>query len=299
MRPDEKQIADNSHIYIVCRRPSLRFDPNSFIYENGFASGELLYYIDGIENRIAFSTPFELLDGATHLRISSYPHREIRTYSNDDKEVRHLPASFLSIGAGQHLVRPALANLEVLYIGQSFASGNRSAFDRLQSHATLQKILAEAAYENPDSEIFVALFVYEPYRVLTLMDGKSSGAISDDRDSRRFTSIMERPLKKSQQVSLAEAALIRYFEPKYNTIFKSKFPSKRLKVLSSCYELDFSGLVVELNTENLQLRLFSPKVAPATHHMSKIELFSHSDRAGFFFYTDQDGNLRQSMSTIG
>jgi hypothetical protein len=191
------------------------------------------------------------------------------------------------------------ASLEVLYVGQSFASGNRSAFERLQCHSTLQKILAEAAYESPDSEIIVATFKYEPYKVLALFDGRAKDAISDERDDRRFFSILARPLKQSQQISLAEAALIRYFKPRYNKVYKSNFPSTKQKVLASCYELDFSALTVEINTDDLRFRLFSERVEPSMHHISKIELFSHSDRAGFFFFTDRDGSVRQSVSTIG
>ncbi len=195
--------------------------------------------------------------------------------------------------------RPELANLEVLYVGQSFASGNRSAFTRLQSHSTLQKILAEASYEDPDGEIFVATFVYEPYRILTLFDGKAKSVISDERDSNRFFSILERPLKKSQQISLAEAALIRYFQPRYNKIYKTNFPSTKVKVLASCYELDFSGLSVEINTDELNFQLFSDNVKPAMHHISNIELFANSDRAGFFFFTDRDGGVKRAVQTIG
>jgi hypothetical protein len=299
MRTEDREIADQSHIYVVCRRPSLRFDPSSFKYLNQRAKGDLIYLIEGQENRVPFDIDFPLLDDALRADLSSHPHRELRTYGDQNKVVRYLPANALSISQGQHLDRPELANLEVLYVGQSFASGNRSAFERLQSHSTLQKILAEAAYESPDGEIVVAMFKYEPYRVLSLFDGRAKDAICDERDSRRFFSILERPLKMSQQISLAEAALIRYFKPRYNKIYKSKFPSSKQKVLASCYELDFSALTVEINTDDLHFRLFSEGVEPSMHHICKVDLFSHSDRAGFFFYTDRDGSVRQSASTIG
>jgi len=299
MRPAEKAIANNSHIYLICRRPALRFDAGIFEYQDSVASGDLIYSISGKEHRISFQVHFPLLDDATRIGFSPYPHREIRSYNADDEIVRYLPASALSISEGMQINRPDLANLEVLYIGQAFAGGNRSAFERLQSHSTLQKILAEAAYESPDSEIFVATFQYEPYRVITLFDGKVKEAISDERDMRRFYSIMDRPLKMSQQVSLAEAALIRYFEPRYNTIYKVNFPSNKQKILASCYELDFSGLTVEINTEELAVGLYSERVVPSVHHIGNIELFSKTDRAGFFFFTDNKGSVRQSVPTIG
>lgn len=299
MRPEEKVIADNSHIYLICRRPALRMDAGTFEYRDGIASGDLIYSINGAEHRAPFHIRFPLLDDAKRAALSPYPHREIRSYNADDQIVRYLPASALSISEGMHISRPELANLEVLYVGQAFAGGNRSAFERLQSHSTLQKILAEVAYESPESEIFVATFQYEPYRVMTMFDGRAKEVIADERDMGRFYSIMDKPLKKSQQVSLAEAALIRYFEPRYNTIYKTKFPSNKHKVLASCYELDFSGLTVEINTDELAFRLHSERVKPSMHHISNIELLGKSDRAGFFFFTDNTGRVRQSVPTIG
>jgi len=188
--------------------------------------------------------------------------------------------------------------LEVLYVGQSFASGNRSAFERLQSHSTLQKILAEASYKNPDNKIFVATFEYLPYRVISSIDGRSTEAISDDRDAKRFTSILEKPLKKIQQVSLTEAALIKYFRPHYNTIYKKKFPSNAHKVLSSYYDLDFSALVVEINTEDLRFYLHSDHVTPSMHHISNVDLVSANDRAGFFYFTDEEGRNASVINSI-
>lgn len=299
MKAEEKSVADQCHIYVVCRRPSLRFDPTTFNHENEQASGNLIYYIEGKEHRVPFARRFPLLDGAVSCSVSPYPHREMRTHDENGSEVRHMPASMLSILEQHHSSIRELADLEVLYIGQSFASGNRSAFERLQSHSTLQKILADASYENPDTEIFVATFKYEPYRVVTIFDGRAKDVIRDKRDSNRFYSIIDHPLKQSQQVSLAEAALIRYFEPRYNKIYKSNFPSKNHKVLASCYELDFSGLTVEINTEELGFRLFSERAKPSSHHISSVELLSHTNRAGFFFFSDGSGEVKKLVPTIG
>jgi len=299
MTPEDKEIADNCHIYIICRRPSLRFDPSSFGYADSVATGELLYRVEGQERRIRFSRAFPLLDGATYAALSPYPHRELRSHGPGGEVVRYLPASALSFGQGHHLTRPELANLEVLYVGQAFAAGNRSAFERLQNHSTLQRILAEASYNYPDDEILVAMFKYEPYRVVTLFDGAAEDVINDHRDAGRFISIMKHPLKQSQQVSLAEAALIRYFGPKYNKVYKASFPSTKQRVLESCYKLDFSGLSVEIDTEDLRFRLYSDKAKAALHHICNVDLLSKTDRAGFFFFTRPDGGLAQSAPTIG
>jgi hypothetical protein len=111
MRPEEKEIADQSHIYVVCRRPSLRFDPSSFNHSRERATGDLLYFVNGKEHRVPFSIDFPLLDGAIRADLSPYPHRELRAFDDQNKNVRYLPANALSINEGQHLDRPELANL--------------------------------------------------------------------------------------------------------------------------------------------------------------------------------------------
>ena len=112
----------------------------------------------------------------------------------------------------------------------------------------------------PDDEIFLLAFEYLPYRVITIMDGIDKTAIRDDTDSKRFLSIIDNPLSEHQQICLVEAGLIRYFRPAYNEIYKDSFPASDQKVLSSCYDLDFSGLIVEIDTEELRMQLFSSHI---------------------------------------
>ena len=171
--------------------------------------------------------------------------------------------------------------------------------DRLRSHATLQKILAEASYNSPDSEIFVLTVEYAPYRLIASFDGRAKDAIKDDRDNARFVSIMDNPLKLSEQISLAEAALIRYFQPDYNKIYKKKFPSRELKVLKKCYEYDFSALIVEINTDELHFSLFSDVASPKMHHIANIDLVDHESRASFFHYANDDGQHVRFSDVIG
>ncbi len=46
----------------------------------------------------------------------------------------------------------------VLYIGQAYGKeGSRTAFDRLEAHPTLQKILTEYRGEHPDKHIYILL----------------------------------------------------------------------------------------------------------------------------------------------
>lgn len=299
MRKEDAEISKNCHIYLVCERPTVSFDKNDFSYAHGEISGSLIYKIEGVEHKSSFCKEFPLLDGAVELKLSKYPHREIQTFNAQGECVRFLPASALSLTHEPNVAEHIFRQLKVLYVGQAFGNGTRAAIDRLRNHATLQKILADAHYKSPDSEIMVLTVEYEEYRLITSMDGRAKETINDQRDNDRFISILKNPLKLSQQVSLIEAALIRYFQPQYNKIYRAKFPSPRLKVLAQCYKYDFSALMVEINTNELHFSLFSDVVQPRMHHISNIDLVDHENRASFFHYVDDSGEHIRITQAIG
>jgi hypothetical protein len=282
MGPVEREISDNCHIYLIAQHPAVSFDKDSFAYRNGYIEGTINYRVQGELRKIGFRSEFPLLEGAVEVRLSPYPHREIHTLDSKGEIIRYLPASSLCLEIEASRANPEIRHFEVLYVGQAYAEGRRSAFERLKSHSTLQKILAEAQYNAPDNEIILFMFEYAPYRIISQMDGRAFGVIADERDSNRFYSILENPLTKAQQVCLTEAALIRYFSPKYNEIYKESFPSPSHKILQQCYELDFSGLIVEINTDDFEFYLYSERVAPSVHHISSIDLLGHENRIGFF-----------------
>ena len=140
--PEEyREIAEHCHIYVICRRPASAFDHTSFSYDGTHVRGQLVYKISGVPTNVPFELPFELLDDAVDVKLSPYPYREFYTITAAGEQVRRVPAYALSISP---VVRePALRQLEVLYIGQAYAEGKRTATDRLRNHETLQKLLAE------------------------------------------------------------------------------------------------------------------------------------------------------------
>jgi hypothetical protein len=99
--------------------------------------------------------------------------------------------------------------------------------------------LADIQHNLPDDELLLLAFEYAPYRVVTIFDGIDKTAVRDDGDTKRFLSIHDNPLSVHEQICLAEAGLIRYFEPRYNEIYKDSFPASDQKILDHCYELDF------------------------------------------------------------
>jgi hypothetical protein len=294
----EQEISDNCHIYLICRHPAASYVEKAFRYVNGHIEGAVTYRIKGVSKQVDFRIEFPLLDGAIEVRLSEYPHREIHTFDSSGEIIRYLPASVICFGVEARRQSVDIGNFEVLYVGQAFADGKRSAFARLKSHSTLQKILADANYNSPDSEIFLLMFEYEHYRVINQMDGRAKDTIDDDRDSERFYSILENPLTEGQQVCLTEAALIRYFSPKYNEIYKESFPSPTHKILQQCYGLDFSALIVEINTDELDFSLYSERIAKNSHHICQIDLLGHEDRKGFFYFSDGADSFMKMSDVI-
>ena len=159
---------------------------------------------------------------------------------------------------------------EVGYIGQALGrKGQRTAIERLSSHSTLQKILADIYSNEPHMEVLLALYSFEFYRFILSMNGIDKSVRPDDADRVRYHRILESQFERSMQICMAEAALIRYFEPSYNKIYKTGFPHSNLKILRKIYELDFAALIVEASIEDHHMTLFSNKQNhPLSHHIA-------------------------------
>jgi hypothetical protein len=122
-----------------------------------------------------------------------------------------------------------------------------------------------------------------------MMNGMVEAQKSNDEDSARFYSIIENPLTDHQQICLVEAALIRYFGPRYNVIYRDSFPSRSHKILAECYCLDFSALIVEIDTEELYFSLYSDHAVASQHHICQIDLVADEERQSFFCFSDGKG----------
>ncbi len=61
--PEQQEIIDNTHIYVISKLPSIAFSPDSFQYKNGLISGKLTYKVKGELREIDFSTDFQLPEG--------------------------------------------------------------------------------------------------------------------------------------------------------------------------------------------------------------------------------------------
>jgi hypothetical protein len=87
---------------------------------------------------------------------------------------------------------------------------------------------------------------------------------------------------EAERITLYEASLIRYFQPKYNKEFKDSFPSTNMKVLTDCYGKDFSALIAEICIDELPFKMFTETVPAKQYHKAKHDLHNDEARKVFF-----------------
>lgn len=170
---------------------------------------------------------------------------------------------------------------EVLYIGQAYGKdGSRNALDRLLKHETLQKIAVKGI---PDG-YRLTLLLLETQPATTMFTIFNPWAKEKDQGAQRISKGLDKLFNTSEaeRITLYEASLIRYFQPKYNKEFKDSFPSTNMKVLADCYDKDFAALTAEICIDELPFKMFTNAVPAKQHHIAKHDLHDKKARKVFF-----------------
>jgi hypothetical protein len=94
--------------------------------------------------------------------------------------------------------------------------------------------------------------------------------------------VLNEPVTEQQEINFTEAALIKYFQPQYNKMFKNSFPSPAHATYSQCYALDINSVMVEIDTDDLNAPLWSAAVPAQYHHFITYEMHSPNDRRSMF-----------------
>ena len=159
---------------------------------------------------------------------------------------------------------------EVLYIGQAYGKdGNRTAFDRLEQHATLQKILTEYRNDHPDKHIYILLLEIQKQLAMSF-DGRSKEYMKTEEESdKHMKQVCCNLPEEDQVINITEAALINYFKPEYNINFVDNFPNENHKGYRQYYDLDYNSLLVELDLEFDHAPLILQIPAHLTTHSAK------------------------------
>jgi hypothetical protein len=91
-----------------------------------------------------------------------------------------------------------------------------------------------------------------------------------------------------EAVTAAEAGLIRYFQPPYNTIFKDNFPDPSHVHISELYELELHSVNVELQASAVETMFGSQVIAPSDLHFAYYQLGEYGDLFSFLETSDED-----------
>jgi hypothetical protein len=270
------------HIYMITRRPRIAWDPDTLQFDEEHFSGTFTIQRGSAYERHGFQV--RNLLGTDQVQISCpFPHTEYELLDPAGQRLAYgkVPLAMSTFGSEFW----NFMDLEVLYIGQAYGDeGSRVAPDRLKSHSTLQGIYAEAIRRSPDKDIWIVLWSFEPL-LITSMDGRLKAfGTTDAQDEEHRDQVLRFELTEQQQINFTEAALIRYFKPEYNFMFKDSFPSPAHTTYSQCYDLDLNAVNVELQTEEIMCRLWSPSVQPMWTHFARFDLHSPEERKSMFDY---------------
>jgi len=274
------QTGIEPHIYIITRRPRIKLDPESVIFTKDKVTGKFQKQVKDESIPIHFETQNRLGTSNVSLKCE-YPYTEYAIEDENGDVIANGKCSLLLAAFGSKYWKHL--DLEVLYIGQSYGKdGSRTASERLKNHSTLQGIYAEAIKNSPDQDIWLILSTFEPL-MLASFDGISKNyATTMEEDSEHIRKILNNDITEQQQINFTEAALIRYFQPPYNKIYKDSFPNPAHSTYSECYDIDLNMVCVEFQTEDLGLRLWSESVESQWVHFCSFPLHSREDRVYMF-----------------
>ena len=290
-------IAKKCHIYMITEVPKAHIDPASLKFEiiddnKVTYAFDLVYFIDNQETRIPIESKKEkdyihLINNEVGIRVGDHPHRNIEAFNSSG-----VMTSLYDINSFIHKFQVTeLTTAKVLYVGQAYGSdGNRSALDRLVSHGTLQRVLADYQDQSHKS-ILVGMFEFAPARMIENFNGALDIVYKQEEEEERIQNAINGNIPIRDQIAIIEASIIRYFVPKYNIKLKNDLPSKRSKTLAKCYEYDFSAIGVTVFSKGdfypfPTFNLYSNKVDKSYFHQIMIDLHSPEERKQFFMIGD-------------
>ncbi|HML72238.1 MAG TPA: hypothetical protein PKA78_12820 [Macellibacteroides fermentans] len=274
------------HIYFICRTPKIFLDNSltvikrdtiDFVFYSNVKGKRKDYPITTVNNPL---NPIGSID-------CDYPYSIIKFYAPDGNWVGEGKANLIyhSLCNQQNII-PQILNMEVLYIGQAFGTdGKRITIDRLKTHEKSIAIYDTTQRYFPDYEIWFTSMSVEPTIMSSFMfpPGSLSETDMDDFKKNGLKCVYPEDIPEEEQITAAEAALIRYFDTKeYNKQFLD-FP-KESKRFKKCYELDLNSIGIQFNTfDSIAMRFFSKSVSPSAIHAKTYFLHEGTERQDMFW----------------
>ena len=282
----ERQAAKDElkayNLYFICQRNKIGINPDYIKINKNSIELEFEVY----DNRGNYNVPFVIKNtfNSNSLSIKSkYPYDNFELINENNESVYFNKSTYVldeclfDDNFSFIVPRPSFLDFDILYIGQSMRNSNKPVIDRLKmSHKTLKKIIKEE--ENIDKDIYIILCSF-------IMDGIieiKGETINIEVESERLNNFIKIGLKLTprQETTLTEAALIKYFQPKYNVHYKNSFPKKHNKSYDECYKLDLNSISIRINSE---LIFFSESIETNNNHLINFPLVNYLDRQQLFY----------------
>lgn len=277
----------NHNIYFIGRRNKMHIKESSVHLDNATDSINAILVVhlkmEYKEIPIKFINP--LPTPISQLGVLDYPYDHLRFFLSDGMPIQMRIMDVLKCSEGNF--KP-FDDILIEYIGQGFGNdGSRDAIDRLigdgnQGHASLQKVLSDIDKNNPDNEAFILLYSFQFHKCFVFGGGTQEPTVSWENAPKRLDHFMNLKLLRGNRINLVEAALIRYFSPKYNDKYKKTFPKSTHLILNDLFDLDVTGLSVSLSTLDHNINIFSQQVHASQMHHMKYPITSDEYRASFF-----------------
>jgi hypothetical protein len=268
--PAMRQLLHDCNIYLIVARPRILIDPDDFRIAEGELCGRFIVQRpDGIV-RVPFT--WRLPDAEKTGR--GYKVAIAATGTHVDLSIcgrQSMVPAHVVVTHAQSGLQDRDKDLEVLYVGQGIGrSRQRSALDRLLTHSTLQRILAEMSTFHPHAEVLLLLYRFEHCRTIISSGGDLTAEplANGDEEMVHFDRMGKASFSRRERVALAEAGLIKYFQPWFNVQIKSNNFSgaKKIKILERLLNSDLAGLIVEICSANIGARLRTEHASPLNLH---------------------------------
>lgn len=285
--------SDKYHVYMICKRKKMFFE-SSRILEDGQTETTLYWLNEKHDNQ------YQKVISISGVKINAvqdgYYNIDYQGHSGIQIKEPLMVNSFFFLGQdviGTSVADPLPSDLEVMYVGQAFGRTSTKKIDyRLANHDKIQKIALEVLNSGSNEEVLIIGIKVETNDIATsFVNLGADNSTFTLENAMKLRNKAEMRVSDGQQITIFEASLISFFQPKWNTEYKSSFPSPDFDSYDEIYEteFDYSGLTVD--TFPVRARVFSahiPERKYLHHHYFPLKEKASKKTLFEFLYGDRN-----------
>ncbi len=281
-----RQIKDGKfHLYVVCKRKKVFFESSEI--EGDFCKSTF-YYLDEKHDKVKlhYKHPSSHIikghkNGFYDVEIDGNPTklRDFMMISNFSYLIDDV--------VGDSVKEPMPSDLEVMYIGQAYGRTTRKTIDyRVSHHEKVQKIALEILDSGSTEEVLIIGIKIKTNDIgtsIVSIDSNTEASTLDEIEA--LVKSAQKRTTEGQEITIYEASLIRYFQPRLNIEYKETFPSVDYPSYEEIYDTDFEYCAMTIDTKPVFVRLFSNHVPERKYvHNQHYPLRTKSDKESLFEY---------------